>query len=104
MKVPDYSKKKMNKEDIEYTLKDTNGNKYTIIDTKKVDIQEELNKEINKLIAESTEWESKCYNLKERISKAIEYMENNSKISLDDYVSITNFYKQLLDILKGVDK
>ena len=41
---------------------------------------------------------------KKRIDEAIEYMEDNSKISLDDCVSITNFYKQLLDILKGVDK
>lgn len=36
-----------------------------------------------------------------RIDKAIEYMEDNSKISLDDTISIINFYRQLLEILKG---
>lgn len=38
------------------------------------------------------------------INKAIEYMKDNSKISLDDTISIINFYRQLLDILKGNDK
>ena len=33
--------------------------------------------------------------------KAIEYMKNNSKISLDDSVSIIRFYKQLKIILEG---
>lgn len=44
------------------------------------------------------------FELSKRIDKAIKFMEDNSKISLDDCVSIINFYRQLLDILKGVDK
>ena len=38
------------------------------------------------------------------IKEAREYMEDNSKISLDDTISIINFYRQLLEILKGSDK
>lgn len=34
--------------DVKYTLEDSNGNKYTILDTQRVDLQEELNKEIEK--------------------------------------------------------
>lgn len=44
------------------------------------------------------------FELSKRIDKAIKFMEDNSKISIDDCVSIINFYRQLLDILKGVDK
>ena len=33
--------------------------------------------------------------------KAIEFMKNNSKISLDDSVSIIRFYKQLKSILES---
>ena len=39
-----------------------------------------------------------------RVDKTIEYMEKNSKISLDDSLSITLFYSRLLEILKGSDK
>lgn len=44
------------------------------------------------------------FELSKRIDKAIKFMEDNSKISIDDCLSIINFYRQLLDILKGVDK
>ena len=37
---------------------------------------------------------------KTRNEKAIEFMEKNKKISLDDTTSIINFYNNLLDILK----
>ena len=60
--------------------------------------------EIEKLTAESTKWESKFYDEAKKVDKAIEYMKDNSKISLDDCVSIINFYRELLSILKGVDK
>lgn len=37
---------------------------------------------------------------KTRNEKAIEFMEKNKKISVDDTISIINFYNNLLDILK----
>ena len=86
-----------------------------------------LQEEVNKLTAESTEWESKCYDLqeeierqskaqvildnqitemfkyKQRIEKAVEYIKENC---IDDefYINLTNKEKNIikvLDILKG---
>lgn len=56
----------------------------------------ELEKEINRLTAESTHYESKYYNEAKKVDKAIEYIEND----LQSFLYRTE-YKTLLDILKG---
>ena len=45
----------------------------------------------------------KRYELENKINKAIKCMEDNSKISLEDTVSLIRFYRELLNILKGED-
>ena len=107
--------------DVKYTLEDSNGNKYTILDTQRVDLQEELNKEIEKQAKEierlkeeyvmlqnaSDEVEEE---LQQRIDKAIEYIEKNSYTTIETIDDINYFIVRLdkctdlLDILKGVDK
>ena len=39
--------------------------------------------------------------LQKRLDTAIEYMEANAKLSVEDNIGIINFYKSLLKILKG---
>lgn len=66
-------------------------------------------KEIARLTAESTKWESKFYDEAKKVDKAIEYIENKNK-----YLDSENYYQvfeyrdiyliPLLDILKGIDK
>ena len=46
----------------------------------------------------------KRYEYEDRIKKAINFMEDNNKISLEDTISLIRFYKELSDILKGDDK
>ena len=71
---------------------------------KQSEIMVKKQEEIERLTAESTKWESKFYDEAKKVDRAIKYMEDNSKISLDDCVSIINFYRELLSILKGVDR
>ena len=85
-----------------------------------------MNREIDEIFKQWKEFLSWCYETNDKtteihrdnlervmaytrqleniIKEAIEYMEDNSKISLDDTISIINFYRQLLEILKGSDK
>ena len=58
-------------------------------------------KEIGRLTAESTEWESRFYDEAKKVDKAIEYIEDTQN---SDLFFSTLYYKELLDILKGVDK
>ncbi|MBO7696536.1 MAG: hypothetical protein J6T10_28245 [Methanobrevibacter sp.] len=63
-----------------------------------------LQEEINKLTAESTEWESKCYDLENRIDKAVEYLTDEKReFSEDCYYKIceTLEARELLNILRG---
>lgn len=39
--------------------------------------------------------------LQKRLDTAIEYIENNAKINIEDSITIIKFYKELLKILKG---
>ena len=100
-------------EDIKTLLEEHNNMKqdikrlkeeYMILQNASDEVEEEKDKEIERLTFESTKWESKFYDEAKKVDKAIEYMEDNSKISLDDCVSIINFYRELLSILKGSDK
>jgi hypothetical protein len=77
---------------------------YMILQNASDKVEEEKDNEIARLTAESTKWESKFYDEAKKVDKAIKYMEDNSKISLDDCVSIIKFYRELLSILKGSDK
>ena len=70
-------------------------------------------KEIERLTAESTEWESKFYNEAKKVDKAIEKIHNIyfriDNISQNNWVAIkldvTNQGQELLEILdKGEDK
>ena len=69
---------------------------------------ERLNKEIQRLTAESTKWESKFYEEAKKNDKAIKYI--NSKEFIDYKKGLGNFErmlqhrKDLSNILKGVDK
>lgn len=62
-----------------------------------------LQQEINKLTAESTEWESKYYDLQSRCEKAIEYIEKEHEwIKNIGYKLLKT--EDLLNILNGVDE
>ena len=68
----------------------------------------DMQKEIEKLTAESTKWESKFYDEAKKVDKAIEYLESyntdfkNCRFG-EAPISIREL-GDLLDILKGVDK
>lgn len=72
-----------NKPDIQITLKDDKGNKFTLIQTERIDMQVELNKTIEKLF---NNWNK----LKEYIRKNIIYDDVGMKIldlsPLEDYI------------------
>lgn len=59
-----------------------------------------------RLSAESTKWESKFYEEAKKVDKAIEYLEkaDDNENSYGDYEIHYEVKKELLDILKGVDK
>lgn len=87
---------------------------------------EEQEKEIERLTAESTEWESKFYDEAKKVDKAIKYIEQQKPLSIDEtrqkeqvkifYINSDIFKTichledleiaiwELKDILKGVDK
>ena len=70
----------------------------------------EKDKEIERLTAESTKWESKFYDEAKKVDRAIEYIEKNSYTTLETIDDINYFIVRLdkcpdlLDILKGVNK
>lgn len=65
----------------------------------------ENRKEIKRLTAESTEWESKFYDEARKVDKAIEYIEQQRLHKFQDTTGgLTYNERKLLDILKGVDK
>ena len=68
---------------------------YTGVYIVKID---KLEKEIERLTAESTKWESKFYDEAKKVDKAIEYIKSVGVLpkQIDSFV--------LLDILKGSDK
>lgn len=62
----------------------------------------EKDKEIERLTAESTEWESKCYKYQDRIDKAIKYIEEETRYS--NLLGTVEFYGDtdyLINLLKG---
>lgn len=56
---------------------------------------DKLRKEIERLTAESTKWESKFYDEAKKVDKAIEYIENETTYS--DYKEMDT----LINILRG---
>lgn len=61
---------------------------------------QQLKQDYNKVVHEATEFESKVYELQDRINKAIDEIEYNMQYddNIDDYWVTTN---KLLEILKG---
>ena len=102
------------KQDTKWRLRDSEGKEYIIIDTEKVDIQEELNKVITKQMKEikilkedymmlqnaSDEVEEE---LQQRIDKAIEYIEKWQSFPHTNGTTHEGL-RNLKDILKGSDK
>lgn len=70
----------------------------------------DMKKEIGRLTAESTKWESKFYDEAKKVDRAIEYIEKNSYTTIETIDDINYFIVRLdkcvdlLDILKGVDR
>lgn len=65
----------------------------------------ELSEDYNKVVHEATEFESKVYELQDRIDKAIEYIkiydiDGSVEPKIDDF-SILASPKHLIDLLKG---
>ncbi len=83
---------------------------YVMLQNASDKVEEDKNKEIERLTAESTKWESKFYDEAKKVDKAIEYIEKNSYTTLETIDDINYFIVRLdkcadlLDILKGVDK
>ena len=72
-----------------------------------------LNKEIERLTAESTEWESKFYNEAKKVDKAIEYITHYETIrgyyeyqelGYDEYNYDEDLKQELLEILGDEDE
>jgi len=61
-----------------------------------------LQREIDKLTAESTDWESKVYDLQERINKATDKLYCYGEVF--DSKILQQFQKEMEDILQGEDK
>lgn len=103
MKIPDYNKKikhptylKM-QEEIKRLKED-----YMILQNASDEVEEEKDKEIERLTAESTKWESKFYDEAKKVDRAIEFMNNTFNIS-----SVKEMYEimnKLEEILQGSDK
>ena len=83
---------------------------YMILQNASDEVEEEKDKEIARLTAESTKWESKFYDEAKKVDEAIEYIEKNSYTTIETIDDINYFIVRLdkcpdlLDILKGSDK
>ena len=89
---------------MEKYMKDFNGEEIFCLEydkAKLVDMVTELQEKYNSLITDYRLSIEKRVKLEQKIDTAVEYIKENSKISLDDSVSIILFYRQLLEILKG---
>ena len=67
------------------------------------EIEKSLNKEINKLTAESTEWESKCYKQKEVLDKIKEKCLSIKGNPEHTIVSKNELVKQFLELLEEIE-
>ena len=69
---------------------------------------QQLKEDYNKVVHEATEFESSVYELKERINKAIEYINKYNKVNAEraktdiDRLAMLINADDLLEILKGV--
>lgn len=83
---------------------------YVMLQNASDEVEEDKNKEIARLTAESTKWESKFYDEAKKVDEAIEYIEKNSYTTIETIDDINYFIVRLdkcpdlLDILKGSDK
>lgn len=79
----------------------TNGCLYQDLTKEEIDLllsyKEQLEKENDRLIAESTHYESKYYNEAKKVDKAIEYLKEKADYPISYYHCI----REAIDILKG---
>lgn len=61
----------------------------------------ELELERKRTYKEMMYFKNQCKKKTSKINKAINYMQDNSGINTDDPVSLINFYKDLMQILRG---
>lgn len=81
-----------NKPDTQITLQDDKGNKFTLIQTERIDIQVELNKTIEKLF---NNWNK----LKEWINKHYDYYMNN-----EDYIGGRLCFTDMKDKMQEIEQ
>ncbi len=104
MKIPDYNKKIKKPTYLEMQeeiarLKE----EYVMLQNASDEVEEEKDKEIARLTAESTKWESKFYDEAKKVDEAIEYINwvwNNTNKPTNTIVAL----RTLENILKGSDK
>ena len=103
------------KQDTKWKLRDSEGKEYIIIDTEKVDMQEELNKMITKQMNEIERLKDLCNKYEEEHKTTFEEWKKAINIikEVREYINkiptqpvIRVFKKELLEILDkvGVDK
>ena len=74
----------MSKEDTKWRLRDVEGKEYIIIDSEKVDLQEELNKTIVKQMKEI-----------ERLNKKLENLEELNNANYQSFIEVNNIINEL---------
>lgn len=74
---------------------------YVMLQNASDEVEEEKDREIGRLTAESTKWESKFYDEAKKVDKAIEYIEERKKLN---WYADGVFVYELLNILQGVDE
>ena len=94
----------MSKEDTKWRLRDTEGKEYIIIDSQKVDLQEELNKTIVKQMKEIERLNNIINELEKRLEQGIE--DNIKEYSLKSQMAVFVLRDtlELIEELKGSDK
>ena len=109
MKIPDYNKKIKHQTYLELQeeikrLKE----EYVMLQNASDEVEEEKDREIERLTLESTKWESKFYDEAKKVDRAIEYLESyNTDFKNCRFGEAPISMRELgdlLDILKGVDK
>jgi hypothetical protein len=102
----------MSKEDTKWRLRDSEGKEYIIIDSEKVDMQEELNKMITKQMKEIERLNENNQAMQEELCKVWGERDNAYRRILEAVDNLETPYfreceqqcKDVINILKGSDK
>jgi len=105
LSISDYMKVTKEISDLEMEIKRLKED-YMILQNASDEVEEEKDKEIERLTAESTKWESKFYDEAKKVDRAIEYINNlSNEPNIFGHYGIDSRCKNwLLNILKGSDK